>query len=536
MNILLIVPPYRTTDALTNQLYPMPLGLVSIGTVLKQRGHSVTIKDFLLPAQVSPAPRPRSFVGTHNPPYRHYGATMDECLRWLADSAPHFDAVGMNMGQCNVFETGAAIGQYITQTLCLPLVIGGPFVTTSTQEALDLTGATVAVQGEGEEVAEEAFRQAFKKWPLANIILEGRPVPMDKIPLPDWGLAPPVNYPRYDGHVRGVLTVSRGCPNNCTFCSVHTVMGHQYRFHSYERIVDELANLARYGVEYYCFLDDNLLLTEQNTTTLFDAIRWTGSDRFRYYMEEGMEVRMAALPQLAAQLKALHFDNIAIGLETLNETQRFKMHKPYTTAQLIMALHQFKQAGVTPKAFYIIGFPDDTVESVCKDIVSFGTMGLAARPNNLKLYPGTAITKQYLDKGWIKPRFDWRLSGYYTPTSTGLNYGQIRRLKTVLGAVGFMAETFGIRMFADNFDNITEALAARRFNLLIGGGIAILKGKFFRPTPFVHMMGMMLMRQGASGYMLDTKGSERLVVRSMDIPADEIQGALSKSIKEVYHG
>jgi len=512
----------------------MPLGLVLIGTKLKQAGHEVTVKDFLLPAQVMPAQAPASFAGTHNPPYRHYGMPLKECQAWLTDHANEYDVIGMNMGQCNVWETGAALGTYITRVLRMPLVIGGPFVTTAPQEALELTNADVAVIGEGENKAEAAFILARENAPC-KVEVRGTPCTEWEIPLPDWSLAPPANYPTCRGRVRGVLTVSRGCPNGCTFCSVHTIMGRRCMQYPYERIVLELKNLQlAYGVRYFSFLDDNLLLSADRANDVLDAVQAVAKPGDRFYMEEGMEVRVAAVPGIVARLKALRFDNIAIGMETMNPEQRQLIDKPYNEQHLTAALDNFKQAGVTAKAFYIIGLPGDTLTSVCKDIVRFGKLGLAARPNNLKLYPGTHMTFMYQQTGWVAKDYDWRMSSYYTPPSIGLTFEQIRKLKTILGAVGAMAEAHGIRLLADNMDDITEAFGKGKggYKLQLEGGNAILTGNFYRPTPYIHALGILLMRRGAKGYAVQDTAKHQLFVASYNVPLDDIQEALGNAIKE----
>ena len=51
MRILFIVPPYRTTDALVAEPFPMPMAAVMLGTILQEAGHSVEIRDFLVPKQ-----------------------------------------------------------------------------------------------------------------------------------------------------------------------------------------------------------------------------------------------------------------------------------------------------------------------------------------------------------------------------------------------------------------------------------------------------------------------------------------------------
>jgi radical SAM superfamily enzyme YgiQ (UPF0313 family) len=536
MKILFVVPPYRTTDALVAQLYPMPYGPVLLGTVLQQAGHAVALKDFLVPAgQKEKIERPDSFeaAGGHNPPYQHYGTPLEDCKAWLRKHAGDFDAVGLALGQCNLYETGRELALQIKE-MGLPLVVGGPYATTAPEQVMELISPDVLVQGEAEEVVVQAFEMAVRG---EQGVVVGTRVDISATPLPDWSLAPPENYPEYGGRVRGVLAISRGCPWDCKFCSVHTIMSRKHRRFDKFRTEAEIMNLWDAGVRYFCFLDDNLFMTEKAVDELVEVIYHLksvvpGFDKARFYCEEGMEVRVAAMPNIITTLTVTGFDNIAIGLETVNAARRESMKKPYNTEHMTAAIAHCKTAGITAKAFYIIGFPGDTLDSVASDLVEFGKLGLAVRPNNLKLYPGTEITNEFKAAGWIDEWYDWRLSSWHTPSSGTLQMPQVKKLKTVLGAVGKAAEDFGIAVFADPFPEIVKRLGENKYTLtrLLDGGL-VLEGNVYRATPLRHLCALLLLREGAAGATTTVDGN-RITAR----PATEPQGEVQAAIGRALHG
>jgi len=362
---------------------------------------------------------------------------------------------------------------------------------------------------------------------------------MEELPVPDWSLAPPANYPRYKGRIRGVLTISRGCPFSCKFCSVWTVMGHWHRRQKAARIKAELKNLGKHGVRYFCFLDDNLFINDSYTRVLLKVIAAlkTESEKFktaRFYVEEGVEVRVAAIPGLIKAVAAAGFENIALGIETMNSKQLVDQMKPYATSQLARAVEQCEEAGSRERAFYIVGFPGDTIESVCRDFVQFGRLGLGVRANNLKLYPGTHTTRQFKEEGWIEEDYDWRLSSFYTPTST-LQYKEIRQLKTVLGGIGFAAEEFGIKIFKDDIDAIKSKIAKKGYTISIIPSAAVLQGNMYRPTPYRKMLELILLRQGALGVQsrIVGEGTEQQVEAWVTmLPANAVQQALVDALAE----
>lgn len=536
MKILFVIPPYRTTDVLVAQLYPMPLAAVSLGTVLQNAGHQVTIKDFLA---VGPSVRkakadgPASFQGRSAPPYLHFGTPLAECEGWLAAHAAEFDAVGLCCCQCNVFETAAVLAACI-RAVGKPLVVGGPFVTTAPDQAAELFKPDAMVMGEGEAVVEEAFRRVVAG--ERGIRLQGSPVDLGDLPLPDWRLAPPENYPRFAGKVRGVLTISRGCPWACNFCSVWTVMGRKHRRQEPERIKAELMNLWSRGVRYFCFLDDNLFISERAVDELLGVVdelrrEVPGFDRARFYVEEGIEVRVAAKPGIIKRIVEAGFENVGLGVETVNAAQRDAAKKPYTTKELRDAVWQCHAAGIAPRAFYIVGFPGDTVSSVCSDIMEFSSMGMAVRPNNLKLYPGTEMTAEFRRRGWIGDDYDWRLSSFYTPDKPGLTFLQVKRLKTILGAIGKAAELFGVDPFRDSFETIAKRLEDHRYTLQRDGEKVRIRGNMFRPTPFRKLAEFILIGAGAAGATseVDSCGDE-VTAWPLERPADPIQKEIVRAL------
>lgn len=532
MKVLLVVPPFRTAARLVSALFPMPYHCVLLGAVLQEAGHEVHVEDFLLPRQEHAAVRPDSFADKHAPPYRHYGRPMDECLAWLDAHAPEYDVVGVAAGQCNLWETAAAIGQHV-KSLGLPLVVGGPYATTATEECQARTGADVMVVGEGEGVVVQAVEQAVTG---RQGVLRGAPVDLAGVPLPAWDLCPPADYPKTNGRVRCVVAVSRGCPHHCAFCSVHTIMGRKHRRLGVEDITRQLVHLAGFGVRYVCFMDDNLFINDAAVDALLAGIKEAQAQGHlvgvRFYAEEGIEVRMAAKPGMLKRLADAGFKDLALGVETMNNDRLKEQHKPYQPEQLRAAVAECKAAGLLPRAFYIVGFPGDTVDSVCRDLVEFGKLGLQARPNNMQVYPGTEITQQYLAAGYMEADYDWRLSAFHTPDSGTLTMRQVRRLKTVLGAIG-NAALLGVRPFEDTVQEVLAAVATHGFTLHQPQADTItITGNLYRTAPLRHLLMLMLLRQGHAGATA-VVNDDTITATALPAPKDEVQAAMYAAIHNV---
>lgn len=540
MRILLIQPPMRTTDLFVARLYPIPLGLVSIGTILRERGHTVDLKDFLAPAQKRPIKTPASFKGKHPPLLYHYGASHSESVQWLRRHLDNYDAVGVYVAIGN-HRTGAPIVAHEADRQGKAVVIGGPFASTAPHSALKTIPANVIVQGEGEDVCEEAFRVALKRRcsnkPVQHI--KGIPVSLPDLPLPDWTLAPLQNYPEWNGKVRGVLTISRGCPWRCTFCSVHTITGRKHRRQTSMRIYDELENLYSAGARAFCFLDDNLFVSDKATEEVLEAIaglkaRHRELRSPRFYVEEGIEVRMAARPGLVRDIQNAGFEELALGLESMRASNRRSMKKPYTPKQLERAIAECQSAPKPVRAFFIIGFPEDTLESLAEDIVRFGKTGLGVRANNLKLYPNTQMTEEYQRRGWLDDGYDWRLSTFYTPGRTDLPFKTIRKLKSMVAAVGGVAEMYGVRLFADGWKGMRDSFARKGIKLqyLKDGGIKI-TGNMYRRSFYQHIATLLTLRFcSAGGASRGDTTHDSVESHPIDTAQDDIQRAFKRALHQ----
>jgi hypothetical protein len=543
MKVLFLVPPYRTTDALNIVRYPMPYGPVILSTILRGAGHEVTLKDFLLPNLCTSTPAPESFAGKKGPRYAHFGTPLDECLEWIDAHLSFFDVVCLDMCQCNVWEAGAEIAKHIKKA-GVPLVVGGPFATTSPDEVAELTGADIICVGEGEGVVVELVERAVRgEKGVFKGSDDGHILDLETIPVPDWDFAPPRDYPAMGGKIRGVLCVSRGCPWLCTFCSVHTIMGRKHRRLPHTRIVLELEEMIRQGVEYVCFLDDNLFISPAAIDDVLGAIdeckrrhpAW--GKKAKFYAEEGMEVRIAAIPGVARRIKDAGFQLITLGMETYNDTRKDEAKKPYTREQLVAAAENCKEAGFVPRAFYIVGLPGDTVESVARDLIGFAKLGIEARTNNLKLYPGTDATQFFRDKGLLDD-YDWRLSSHYTPDLPEMPYKDVRVLRGYLKGISSAPADHGINIVLDPIDEIMGKFVASKYRMELigepGTPLSVkITGNMFRAGPIAHMAELVCLRLGASGAKVKREETS-VTAHPVSAPIHPIQKAVLSALVE--HG
>jgi radical SAM superfamily enzyme YgiQ (UPF0313 family) len=182
----------------------------------------------------------------------------------------------------------------------------------------------------------------------------------------------PVADPEYLRHFvwrsMGTIDTSRGCPFNCSFCTIINVQGRKMRHRSAEKILQSIrSNYAR-GVKTYFFTDDNLSRCPV-WESLFDGLA--------QMRDEGMPVRFMMqvdtqawkIPRFVEKANAAGCYLVFVGMETLNPENLAdsgkRQNKVGEYAGMVDAWHD---AGILVEVGYIIGFPHDTVDSVRRDL------------------------------------------------------------------------------------------------------------------------------------------------------------------------
>ncbi|MEJ2719965.1 MAG: radical SAM protein [bacterium] len=133
------------------------------------------------------------------------------------------------------------------RTLGVPVVMGGIHATMRPEEALERVDAVV--KGEAEDVwtqvLEDAQQHTLKR------IYEGSQTDAERIPIARHELLP-------NGYFFGSVQAARGCPLNCSFCSVSAFNGRKYRRRVIEDVVQEFRLIPE---RHILVVDDNLIGT-----------------------------------------------------------------------------------------------------------------------------------------------------------------------------------------------------------------------------------------------------------------------------------
>ncbi len=256
----------------------------------------------------------------------------------------------------------------------LPVVIGGFHVSgclsmlkempAELQEAIDL-GCTLFA-GECEErrldqLLLDAFNGELK--PVYNYLadlpgLADAPVPM----LPAKALK---------GYIQGwtSMDLGRGCPFQCSFCTIINVQGRKSRF----RTADDLEAIVRenvaQGVKAIFITDDNLA-RNRHWEEFFDRlIHLRESEGLKLNLTIQVDTLCHRIPNFIEKAKRAGAMRVFIGLENINPDNLLAANKRQNKiTEYRHMIQQWHERGVFVFAGYILGFPGDTKASILRDI------------------------------------------------------------------------------------------------------------------------------------------------------------------------
>jgi len=194
---------------------------------------------------------------------------------------------------------------------------------------------------------------------------------LDSLPFPARDLFDNQSYKNHYlknfGYTITSLITSRGCPFNCHFCS-RPVFGSLFRTRSAINIVDEIENVLSLGYKRIWFTDDCFTLNRKRLIEICDEI----VRRCLKFEWECLSRVDAIDSEVAHKMKKAGCVRLFFGIESGNDSVLALMKKQATTNQAREAVQTAKLAGIKVGAFFIVGYPGETDETVL-DTVRFAS-------------------------------------------------------------------------------------------------------------------------------------------------------------------
>jgi magnesium-protoporphyrin IX monomethyl ester (oxidative) cyclase len=233
--------------------------------------------------------------------------------------------------------------------------------------------ASVLEQGKGEDLKKVRGIAFIKNG--KTIVTPPRPAiqDLDSLPFPARHLLPMEAYfaAVKENPVRGeirkpwaAMITSRGCPYDCVFCTIHTVMGKKWRARSPENVVDEIEQLVyTYHIKQIDFSDENMTLDKKRMEAICDLILKKGLD-IEWYAPNG--VRADTLDEnLLTKMKESGCKKIRVAPESgVQRVVDQIIKKNLSLKEVEKAVILSKKVGIKVGCFFVIGLIGETKKDI----------------------------------------------------------------------------------------------------------------------------------------------------------------------------
>jgi len=389
MQITLINPKLKTWSP---NIYP-PLGLCYIAASLERAGHDVDILD----------------MNSHR--------VSDKAMMKRISGS---DIVGIG-GLVTEYDEVIRLARTIKRYGNVPVILGGPLVTTHPREVLEASGADFAVIGEGEQTITELVRclETGKTSELVRGIAyqdrdgivvhpEREPIKdIDSISFPARHLLDMRKYSTHHFKTFGIrvpktksttILSSRGCGYRCSFCDRRANNGLKWRARSPENVIEEMRQLKNeYGIQGFVFNDDTFVMKKSRVMHFCELVKelnvlWYCNGRVNLMDEEMIEA-MASCGCVG----------LAYGIESGNQGILDSIHKQITLEQAERITALTKKHGIHVTGYFMLGILGDTRQTI-QETLDF------AEKLDLDFYgfgitspiPGTEMYAQAVEKGLVE--------------------------------------------------------------------------------------------------------------------------------------
>lgn len=387
MKIALVNPPIE--DFYITGIRRQPLGLLYIASALINEGHDVSL--------INCHSRKKSIMEI--PPEFAYLVKYinheDHLLRFPFSNYSHFgmswQEIERQIGsvKAELWLVSSLFTTYYQETDRIIEIIrkkhgrvfiaaGGYHASMYPEYIIEKSGADFVIAGEGEIssfLLARAVQSGMDLEKVPGLIYKGEAGFIkndrsmiknpDDLPLPARGLLRESDFKIY--RKRGVSFItSRGCPNNCSFCTGRVIWGRSCRGHSVERIISEIDHsVDKYNAGIINFEDDNLFPSKKRGADILNAIlEWKG--------KSGKECEFTAMNGISIEnldeeiielMNRAGFNELNISLVSHSARVQYAEKRPFDSIRFKEIARYGKNAGMNVRGYFIMGLPEqDKVE------------------------------------------------------------------------------------------------------------------------------------------------------------------------------
>lgn len=238
----------------------------------------------------------------------------------------------------------------------IPTIMGGIHVSMMPKEALDY--CSTIVRGEAENIWPKVLED-FEAGELKEQY-EGSWASLEFLPFPRRDIL------RNSYYQWGSIQTSRGCPMNCTFCSVTAFNGRRFRRRSIDSVIEELEQIPQKKV---MITDDNIIGYGE------EDLKWTRAF-FTRILEKGIKkiffaqssILLGEDSELIRLASKAGLKIVCIGMESINPKTLKSYKKNINLDRLqqnryIELVNKIRKGGIAFLGAFVIGSDEDNLSS-----------------------------------------------------------------------------------------------------------------------------------------------------------------------------
>jgi anaerobic magnesium-protoporphyrin IX monomethyl ester cyclase len=328
------------------------------------------------------------------------------------------------------------------QILC---VAGGPHITLDGARFVRESGADFGFQGEGEfgfpalcnalegnGVAEEVEGLFYQRNGEVRQNKPGIPVEkLDSLMFPNYRYFSSVvanggRIPEYP------LLTSRGCPYNCSYCSMPEIMGRKWRPRDPINVIEELRQAkSKYRSTSFTVVDDNMTLGTRRVEQICDLLI---SEQLNLPWNSQNGIRADRVTQeLARKMKQSGCRHVWVGIESADDEVFAQIDKGESLQDIRVGIRNLREAGIRVGGFFIVGLPGSTRERDLKMTSFVRDLGIDCFVFGFVPYPKTRANDWVRQYGMMLRPSSGALqfgAGDFQPVFETVDYSKAERIKT----------------------------------------------------------------------------------------------------------
>jgi radical SAM superfamily enzyme YgiQ (UPF0313 family) len=391
MKVLLIQPPVQ--DFYDTDVRLQPIGLCYLRAAVKKylSDVDVIIKDYhggcgrrtvAVPKELRylteyyPVADKSPFSTFHQ--YYHFGKPFDEIEDEIADIPP--DVVGISSLFTPYYREVLEVAARVKKRLNVPVIIGGSHASAVPESLLSSPNVDYVIRGEGEKAFVEFLRYlkgrkrieevpnlAYKKAHefVFNPLVDNFSI--DELPFPDLSDLLSATYTLARKSMTFMIT-SRSCPHKCSFCSVHTTFGTNYRRRSMENVLEEIELRYQRGYRVIDFEDDNLTYYKNTFKELCRRLIARFPNREMEFVAMNGISYLSLDEELLGLMFQAGFSHLNLALVSSDKTVRETTKRPHTLEAYLKVVHKAHALGFKIVSYQILGLPNENLDSMIQTL------------------------------------------------------------------------------------------------------------------------------------------------------------------------